>query len=244
MKKGCFVLLVMLYISEIAYGSVRHSVGVAFKDNESVSDIEHHQYFESGHHHIRYYDSELRVLLAKELNYPELPQHPVIKQRDFLRETEITGQVDGQTAMTEIAYLRGQKSESFQFELTESVFIDAGFDAYIRENWRSFERKPVQEFSFAVIGKRKFIKMQIVRSDSNANGASFLLRPKSWLLRALAPEISLRYDERWQLKRYKGFSNLKQLGEGRNVVINFEHYRSDLPLSLPLPEWVPEVSRL
>ena len=244
MKKVGLGLLAMLTLSEIVYGSVRHSVGLAVSDDDCLTYIEHHQYFESGYHHIRYYDKEFRVLLAKELRYPELPQHPAIKQTDFLQEIETTIQVDGQTGMTEIAYLRNKKSKNFQFELTENVVIDAGFDAYIRENWQSFERQPSQEFSLAVIGKRNLVKMKIVRSDSSVDGASFSVRPKSWLLRTLVPEISLRYDGSRQLIRYKGLSNLKRFGEGRNVVIYFEHYHSELPLSFPLPEWLPEVSRL
>jgi hypothetical protein len=224
----------------MAYGSVLHSVGIARGVDSSVSYIEHHQYFESGDHLIRYYDSDLRLLLTKELSYPDLPQHPNLKQVDVLKQTEITIETERNTVfMTEQSL---ENRGVFKFELTDDVIIDAGFDAYIRANWSSFDRRSTQQFRFAIAGQSRLIQMKISRVDSDSEGASYTVTPRNWLIRLILPTTSLSYDATRQLTRYLGFSNLKQPGESRSVEIRFEHYQLETPLALPLDEWLPVVS--
>ncbi|MDA0272248.1 MAG: hypothetical protein O3C68_03230 [Proteobacteria bacterium] len=235
------VLLALILIGPV-FGAVQHTVGFARVADSSVSYIEHHQYFESGEHLIRYYDNDRRLLLTKELSYPDLPQHPNLKQTDLLRQTEITIQAEQKTAfMTKKSLGEGAV---FQIELTKDIIIDAGFDAYIRANWGSFEKQPDQQFRFAIAGQSRLIQMEISRVDVDAEGASFTVTPRNWMIRMILPATSLRYDSARQLIRYEGFSNLKQAGESRNVEISFEHYQLDTPLSMPLPEWLPAVSGL
>ena len=235
-----FTVVLVLNIIGTAYGSVQHSVGIARGGDSSVSYIEHHQYFESGEHVIRFYDSDLRLLLTKELSYPDLPQHPTLMQTDTLRQTEVTIAIDQTTAV--MTKLSTKETDVFQFELTEDVIIDAGFDAYIRENWRSFQTQPVQHFQFAIAGQSRLIQMQIMKVDSDAEGASFTITPRNWLVRMVLPTTSLSYNATRQLTRYEGFSNLKRSGESRNVEISFEHYQMETPLTMPLVEWLPEVA--
>ena len=235
-----FTLILVLQIIGTAYGAVLHSVGIACGDDASVSYIEHHQYFDSGEHVIRYYDSNLRLLLTKELNYPDLPQHPTLKQTDMLRQTEVTIATDRTTAV--MTKSSAEKGDVFQFELTEDVIIDAGFDAYIRENWQSFESQPLQQFRFAIAGQSRLIKMEIMKVDSDAGGALFTITPRNWMIRMILPTTRLSYNATRQLSRYEGFSNLKQSDESRNVEIRFEHYQMETPLSMPLVEWLPMVA--
>jgi hypothetical protein len=235
-----FTTFLVLNGMVMAYGSVLHSVGIARGVDSTVSYIEHHQYLESGQHLIRYYDNGLRLLVTKELSYPDLPQHPTLKQTDVLRQTEITIETEKMTAvMTQLSL---KDWGVFEFELSEEVIIDAGFDAYIRANWGSFEHQPVQQFRFAVAGHFRLIQMEVSSIDSGVEGATFTVTPKNWLIRLILPTISLSYDTTRQLARYQGFSNLKQTGEKRNVVINFKHYEMQTPLSMPLFEWLPQVS--
>jgi hypothetical protein len=237
-----FTGFLTLNVIVMAYGSVLHSVGIARGVDSSVSYIEHHQYFDSGQHLIRYYDNDLGLLLTKELSYPGLPQHPTLKQTDLLRQTEITIETEKTTAFMTKPPLKG--GYGFQFELTEDVTIDAGFDAFIRANWGSFEQQLVQQFRFAIAGQLRLIQMEINRVDSFAEGARFTVTPRNWLIRLILPTISLNYDSTRQLTRYQGFSNLKQSGESRSVVTSFKHYEMETPLVMPLVEWLPEISGL
>jgi len=243
-KLTSFTVVLTLSLIGSAYGAVQHSLGVARGADSSVSYIEHHQYFESGEHLIRYYDNDRRLLLTKELSYPDLPQHPNLKQTDLLGQTEITIETEQTTAFMTNKSLGKipDQGEIFEFELTEDIIIDAGFDAYIRANWGSFELQPDQRFRFAIAGQPRLIQMEVSRVESDAEGASFTVTPSNWVIRLLLPSISLRYDASRQLTRYQGFSNLKRSGESRNVEISFEHYQLDTSLSMPLVEWLPAVS--
>jgi hypothetical protein len=237
-----FAALLLLSAAPLASGSVHHSIGVARDVDATVSYIEHHQYLESGHHLIRYYDNDLNLLLTKELSYPDLPQHPTLKQTDLVSQTEIKIEVDKTTALMSRPTSKG--GDHFRFDLTADVMIDAGFDAYIRANWTSFKDQPSRLFRFAIAGQRRLIQMELSLLDDVAGGAVFSVKPRNWLLRKLIPKIILSYDAKRQLIRYQGFSNLKQPGEKRNVVISFDHYDSDTPLLMPLTEWLPEISGL
>jgi len=234
--------ILLLSVAPIVSGSVHHSIGIARDVNATVSYIEHHQYLESGHHLIRYYDNDLNLVLTKELSYPELPQHPTLQQTDLVNQTEIKIEINNTTAL--MTRPTSKEEGHFRFELTADVMIDAGFDAYIRANWSSFDAQPSQSFRLAIAGQRRLIQMELSLLEDGADGAVFSVKPRNWLLRTLIPNILLSYDAKRQLIRYQGFSNLKQPGRKRNVVISFDHYDSARPLSMPLTEWLPEISGL
>jgi len=237
--KQALILLIFFGLAQVAEASVRHTIGIARDaDDNSVRYVEHHQYSENGDHAVRYFDPSQRVLLEKEMAYNGLPQHPRILQRDYVRDMEIDLRYDADRAIMVTSKDGG--SEEFTFEVSPDIIVDAGFDAYIRENWDSFTSRPKQSMTFAIAGQNRLLAMNIERKAIDENGASFVVKPANWLVRMLLPELQLSYDQDRQLARYEGFTNLKaESGRSRNVIIEFSHYELEENLDEPLPQWLP-----
>ena len=241
MNRIMFVII-FLTLAQVTNAAVRHTVGIARDaDDNSIRYVEHHQYSENGDHAVRYFDPARNVLLEKEMAYTGLPQHPSILQRDYVRDMEINLRYDADQAVMVTSKDGG--SEKFTFDVTPDIIVDAGFNAYIRENWESFSEQPKQSVTFAIAGQSRLLAMNIERQAISADGASFVVKPANWLVRMLLPEIQLNYDRERQLARYEGFTNLKaKSGKSRNVVIEFSHYELERTLEEPLPQWVREIA--
>ncbi len=237
--KQLIIVSLLLSLAEVATAAVRHTIGIARDaDDNTVRYIEHHQYRDNGEHEVRYFDVEENVLLEKLMAYEGLPQHPSITQTDYLNDVQIAVSYD--TEQATMVTSRDGKSEQFSFEISPEIIVDAGFDAYIRDNWALFDTNSKQSVTFAIAGQSRLLAMKIERTDINENGAAFTVQPANWLVRMLLPEIQLSYDETRQLTRYEGFTNLKtNSGRSRNVIIDFSHYQMDEGLDRPLPQWLP-----
>lgn len=243
MSRTAFLLLATALFAAEAVAAVQHSVGIARDQNsDAIRYIEHHQYLENGQHLVRYYDTENNILLEKEMRYPGLPQHPVLQQQDYLTDTEISIQRnDDMATMTRSS---GEEDlAEFSFPLTEDTVIDAGFDAYIQDNWDAFDTLQTHRVKFAVAGQTRLIDMKISRVGEQQGLTVFTVEPANWLVRLLVPDMTLYYDDTARLARYEGFSNLKPTQDGsRQVVIKFQHFTLDEFLPAPLDEWLPIAS--
>ncbi len=238
MKQLTLLIMLLASIHQVS-AAVRHTIGIArdAQDN-SVRYIEHHQYDDNGQHEVRYFDPSQNILLEKLMAYDGLPQHPSIVQRDYLRDTQVEVRYGKEVAT--MVTSQGDKSEQFTFDISPEIVVDAGFDAYIRDNWARFDQQSRQEVTFAIAGQSRLLPMKIERTDVREYGASFRVIPANWLVRMLFPEIRLNYDENRHLVRYEGFTNLKtETNQSRDVVIEFSHYFLGGDLAQPLPQWLP-----
>lgn len=238
MKQILIAVLLAGFVQQAA-ATVSHTIGVArdASDN-SVRYIEHHQYSEDGQHEIRYFDPGQNILLEKLMAYEGLPQHPRIEQKDYISDTNIVIRYD--TDRATMVTSKGPVTEDFTFEVTPDIVVDAGFDAYIRENWENFKNGKTHNVTFAIAGQSRLLPMKIERTAFSESGASFKVQPANWLVRMLLPEIQLSYNEERQLTRYEGFSNLKpSSGQSRTVIIEFSHYQLEDDLEQPLLQWLP-----
>ena len=222
---------------------VWHSLGIARdSQDQSLRYVEHHQYFESGQHQVRYYAPDGSVLMRKNIQYPGLPQHPDIHQIDLTRDTEIQMRTEDDKTSVEIQ--RKNKRQSRTVAVSADCIIDAGFDSYIRANWDQFIEAPEQQFQFLVAGQTRLIGMSIRRTsdgDQADEPATFLIKPRGWLVGLFVTETHLEYDQQRRLIGYRGMSNLKaDEGQSKSVVIKFQHYGLDIGLERPLPEWLPK----
>lgn len=232
-------LIASLAISNVATATVKHSIGVARNADDSVRYIEHHQYFSDGRHSIRYFNPDYELLVKKDIRYPELPQHPIIRQSDLKAAMETLIEQRGDEAT--ITRTSTQTSDTFTFPLTENTVIDAGFDAFIRSNFDSLRQGETTRLEFAVPGQRRLLGMNLNFAGATEGLNHFIIEPASWLVRLIIPSINLYYNENRQLVQYQGFSNLKPApGESRQVRIDFEHYESVEMLELPTPQWLKE----
>ena len=238
-----FLITVSILMAQTALATIKHTIGVARDANDdSVRYIEHHQYLADGQHIVRYYDTDNNLLLEKELRYPGLRQHPSLIQLDYVTDTEVKIVRDVNTAI--MISVREGKQNRFTFKLTEDTVVDAGFDAYIHDNWSEFSREPTQKVKFAVAGQSRLLDMKISLVGAQGNLTRFVVEPANWLVRLLLPNITLLYDAEGLLVQYEGFSNIKQAkNNSREVVIEFEHFTINDQLKAPPQEWVTAMIR-
>lgn len=231
-------LLFAFLVSASANAVVLHTIGVA---NDARDDtlryIEHHQYLESGKHLIRYYDQSLNLIAYKELSYPGLPQHPVIEQANLVTETAVRTRVDN-SILTMVSSTTSS-IENIELTLTEDIILDAGFDAFIKNNWDQLLQETKHSMNFAVAGRQQLLKIIIQVEPDGESGAHFRIVPDNWLVRLFLPSLNLHYNAARQLSSYEGFSDIKTAsGQSGAVRIDFSHHEHNRELTFPLAEWL------
>lgn len=226
-------------VSSSLLATVTHSVGIARDANDqSMRYVEHHQYLPSGEHLVQYFDSSGKVMVAKRITYPGLPQHPEINQTDFTKNTQVKT-TNSANSVTMVRSMSGV-SETLEVALDELTIIDAGFDSFLKSQWQNFSEGEPQTFKLAVAGKESLLKIQITRQASTATTTAFKIQPKNFFIRMLVPEMLLIYGPDRRLLTYNGPTNLNlPAGQDGSVVVTFSNYTSSDELNKPLPQWVP-----
>lgn len=98
--------------------------------------------------------------------------------------------------------------------------IDAGFDAFVRENWDRLSGAGVSPLPFLVPSQLRYVDFsaRMLRDSRDQQGELrwFRLSLAGWYGFAL-PHIDVAYDlQTHELRRYRGLSNIRD-GEGRNL---------------------------
>jgi hypothetical protein len=103
-----------------------------------------------------------------------------------------------------------------------NAVIDAGFDAFVRENWDTLSRVGVSPVPFLVPSELRYLDFSArMLRDSHVDGGDirwFRLSIASWYGFAL-PHIDVAYDiQTHELREYSGLSNIRD-GNGRNLSV-------------------------
>lgn len=147
------------------------------------------------------------LIASKEIDYSPNPRAPALTFRDFRLDREI----------------RIDQSDS-------DAVVDAGFDNFVRLQWRDLSNGEDVKFPFRIVDREKPIKMRASREDRCESGKLCLeIRLDSWLLGNLVDPILLTYDENSQrLLRFQGISNLKS-DAGRSQKVDIRYRYPDTP---------------
>lgn len=212
-----------------------HTVGFARDVDNRVVYIEHHRYQGDGTHLVDYYDGNWNLLLEKQLQYPDLPYHPEFSQVEIATGNRIVLTHEGGEAKMRKERSYDNKVRQFKFDLEQNVIVDAGFDAYIRTAWESFDESPCRDIAMAVAGQLRLLDMELCQTTAGSDRGSedtrgFEITPKNWLVKLILPKINLTYSADQRLKQYQGISNLSEGRSAGTVTIDFEHH-----LDNPLP---------
>ena len=104
--------------------------------------------------------------------------------------------------------------------------IDAGFDGFIRDNWKNLVSGGTQEFQFPLASRSSLVSLQVkssVCSYETETDQCFTLEPSNWFFRMLASPIELGYDASLaRLTRYRGLSNIND-ENGRGLVVDIRY---------------------
>ena len=121
------------------------------------------------------------------------------------------------------------------------LVIDAGFDAFVRQNWDALVSGETREFLFPFAGRSSLIELRMRPAQCSYDTETdqcFRLELSNWFFRMLADPIELGYDasER-RLTRYRGLSNIGD-GEGNGLVVDIRYDYDNVPeqaCTLPRP---------
>jgi len=234
------LLLVFAFVPAFSSANVLHSIGIARDISDStVRYVEHHQYLPSGEHLVRYFDVNGDIIATKAMSYAGLPQHPDISQSDLRRNIDVRARVIDQTLKT-IRYESGQEW-AHEIPLDESIIVDAGFDAFVRNNWALFVENVPRPYKFAVAGQKRLLRVTITKQSGSAGETAFVIRPSNPFIRIVVPDIHLVYNEDLRLVGYEGLTNLYLPdGHSRHVAVEFKHHIGPGELARPLARWIPE----
>lgn len=135
--------------------------------------------------------------------------------------------------------------KSDEISLAEDLVIDAGFNAFITQNWNALTRgksvsfeylAPSQLKTFTFVAKSNACKNtipQTAKIKSSMKPACFSIAPKSWLMRQIIKPISLVYDQSSKrLLRYAGLGNIgDERGEYLKVSIDYVYSVMNTPVT-------------
>jgi hypothetical protein len=149
---------------------------------------------------------------TKTLEYPNSALRPVVTfvQPDFNERMEIrypsTGEltIDWQTPSGD--------TESFEVPLEENLVVDAGFDHFVRLNWKAVQAGESVEFRFLgpTRGEHYGFVLEPASSDRIDADNVVQIRPTSLVLRMLVDPIMLGYNDRGALTDYLGLTNIRR----------------------------------
>ncbi|XOV89642.1 MAG: hypothetical protein ACFHX7_07095 [Pseudomonadota bacterium] len=231
------LLCLALAAASSASAAVEHAIGFA-RDIQTgnLRYIEHHQWPGDGSHRIDYYTPDRSPLAFKAMTFPALPQHPDIQQADFSRN--ISAQARSVVDGIRITSQKDNEENSYLLTGDPDLVLDAGFDAWIKDNWTSLLDQGERRLRFAIVGVERTLAMNL-RATPTAEGLVINITPANWFVSLLVPKMVLQYDQSRRITAFEGYSNLvPRKGEGKILVINYQHYQTADPLTRPLSAWL------
>lgn len=179
-----------------------------------------------------YYRSIDGGLIAhKTLDYQSGRSTPSFTQTYAVNQEKVNVQFDQETLVMAMTARDGTESDR-QYRVSAldktPIVIDAGFDVFIRDNWKKLVSGETKVFQFPLVSRFQLISLQVKKSVcqyETKTDQCFALEPANWLFRMLALPIELGYDSTlMRLNRYRGLSNINDAnGDGLVVDIKYQY---------------------
>ncbi|CAA0121668.1 Uncharacterised protein [Halioglobus japonicus] len=177
-----------------------------------------------------YRDSQEQLVAYKVLNYTTGSLTPSFVQDNVASNDVVAVQLEqGGIILTTTAGESAPEMVALKPGGDYPVVVDAGFDAFVRQNWDSLIAGESMRFQFPVAAREALVTLSIESTPcSYATGTDqcFRLEPDNWLFRMLADHIELGYDADLQrLARFRGVSNISDGSDsGLAVDIHYRYY--------------------
>ncbi|MDH5353700.1 MAG: hypothetical protein OEY09_04570 [Gammaproteobacteria bacterium] len=214
------------------------SVGEAYSinSNELLYRETHCQSDDKLKRDVLYQSPDGESIAHKSIDYGNGFSTPSFKQTNFQTREETEVKVENN--IVTLSFTNANR-ELTKKTIEKNAFsdlpmvIDAGFDAYIRENWDSLVSGEQQQFQFPLVTRSALIELQVSASNcsfESKNSQCFKLEMSNWFYRMLASPIELGYEpSQKRLIRYRGLSNIE--GEtGTGLDVDIRYYYDDMPL--------------
>jgi hypothetical protein len=119
----------------------------------------------------------------------------------------------------------GKERESFNCQPNGNSFSSKGLHFYLQQNLTNFNDDLDETIDFILPGKMDRFKFKLYVKKRTKDDITFELKIKSWILRAFAPKMTLKYSLKTKkLLEYKGPSNiLNKDGDVKQVRIIYDY---------------------
>jgi hypothetical protein len=176
---------------------------------------------------VRYEDPAGELIAEKLVRYGESPQMPSFEMTDFRIGLREGAEVDAGN----VVLFSGPSEERVRrrsLERPRVAVVDAGFDAFMRDNFDAVVAGDRVEFDFAVPALRRFFRFELVPQGGveYRGETAFLvkMRSASALLRLLVDPIELTYSADGRLLEFRGLANVcDEEGERYEARIVFDY---------------------
>lgn len=155
---------------------------------------------------------ETRYFATKSLDYANSLVRPVV---DF-HQPNFTESLSIQYPDPETLVINWQMPEggtrTFNVPYSDEVVVDAGFDNFVRQNWKSVVNGDSVEFRFLGPTRGEHYAFVLEPADSYTVTADHVvqIRPTGLVLRFLVDPIVLGYDSNGALTDYDGLTNIRK----------------------------------
>lgn len=210
-------------------------IGAAY-DPDSQAHLYSEAYCSSGDalaREVIYRDADNRLLAHKLLNYQTGPATPSYRQNNLYAGESIAVEVRQDiVAMTVTDGAGMSKTVNASIDANLPLVVDAGFDAFVRDNWEELVSGQSKRFQFPFAGRESLVNLRIRPAQCSYEAGTnqcFLLELDNWALRLVVDPIELGYDEgSRRLVRYRGLSNIGD-GKGEGQVVDIRYRYESLP---------------
>ncbi|MEZ5573027.1 MAG: hypothetical protein R3E64_13525 [Halioglobus sp.] len=182
-----------------------------------------------------YQNPAQQLIARKTLNFSTGTITPSYVQRNYYAQESIAVELHQDAITTTVTREAGGESVNVVDTpaMTDiPLVIDAGFDAFVRNNWDDLLSGQDKSFYFPFAGRDSLVQLRIVAAPCDYDSTTdqcFRLELDNWLLRMVVAPIELGYDARQQrLMRYRGLSNIGD-GDGDGLVVDIRYRYDDLP---------------
>jgi hypothetical protein len=177
-----------------------------------------------------------KAFAEKIIGYVSNPETPSIQQKDFrsgeLRQAKVTEQ----TIDLQYQPSAHKKNVSLSIPLKDVDVIDAGFDNFVRNNWKQLQAGKTLPVNFASMPHLKVLPLRITsqpsvkcasKTESLNESFCFLVEIDNAVLRLLLGNIKLTYDQQHRLVTFNGVVNIEDEKESTQTAKISYYYQID-----------------
>lgn len=235
MFEKSLLLLVLLWPFVCTYASVSAGeketadiVGRAYDfDTGELVYTEHHHFVSAIEHKVVYREPDGVVFTTKTIRYDDSDYAPdIVQQNQRIGEKIMLDNKQGK--IIDGHYSRESDGKRLDAEITagESLVIDAGFDRFIADHWKSLTEGEDIDFDYLIPTRLRSVGLVLGKVDCKNNNQQvcFRIKPKSWLFTLFSTPIVVTYEKSpRRLIHFSGRSNIASKS-GEYHLVNIEYF--------------------
>lgn len=211
----CILATPMSFAAQMKFtGTARAESGAPlYVEEHGVSGICENGLFRPQQHEIGYQEPDGgREFASKALDYSESPIRPAIDFRQPRFDESLAIDYPGDRTLVVNWQTPDGDTKSFDVPFSDKVVVDAGFDNFVRRNWRAVLNGESVTFRFLGPTRGEHYEFVLEPAESSQVSADHVLqiRPTGVVLRFLVDPIILGYNTRGALTDYYGLTNIRK----------------------------------